>query len=521
MPPKLVSVIIPAKDAEKTIGECLQAVISQRELYFEYEVIVVDDGSQDRTADIAANFGVQVVRQQNAGPGGARNTGVAKARGEILAFTDADCVPVPEWLFHLVGAFDDPQVAGVTGTYRTHQIELIPRFVQQEYAAKYRRTARSEVIDLVDTNSAAYRREIFLANGGFNDTMTVVEDVELSFRLASQGYRLVFAPDAVVYHYHGPDIRTYVRRKFRNGYWGWFLSRKMPRKSVQNTHNPPSQYVQIVLMALILGTFGAGLFWSAGWWLGLACVLLFFLSAIPFLNEVARFDPLVLWVAPLMLILRAASLGFGLTWGIVFPTREKFVSSTVISRQVRFIKRSLDIFGGLLGLMLSSPIVLLAALAIKLDSPGPIFLSQTRVGIHRKIFHVFKLRTMLNGNDDVNNPATEKRSDDLRVTRVGRFLRRWSIDELPQFWNVLVGDMSLVGPRPELAAYLKKYQAWQLRRFDVKPGLTGWWQIHGRKQPMHAHIDEDIYYVENASLRLDLVILWRTISAVIFGEGAI
>jgi lipopolysaccharide/colanic/teichoic acid biosynthesis glycosyltransferase len=111
--------------------------------------------------------------------------------------------------------------------------------------------------------------------------------------------------------------------------------------------------------------------------------------------------------------------------------------------------------------------------------------------------------------------------DDERVTRVGRFLRRTSLDEFPQFYNVLRGDMSLVGPRPEQVPLAVSYEPWQRRRFAVKPGLTGWWQVNGRKQPMYEHIEYDIYYVEHRSLQLDLIILLRTAGALISGEGAV
>jgi lipopolysaccharide/colanic/teichoic acid biosynthesis glycosyltransferase len=104
---------------------------------------------------------------------------------------------------------------------------------------------------------------------------------------------------------------------------------------------------------------------------------------------------------------------------------------------------------------------------------------------------------------------------------VGRWLRRTSLDEFPQFCNVLRGEMSLVGPRPEQVPLADHYQAWQKRRFTVKPGLTGWWQVNGRKQPMYEHIEYDIYYVEHRSLRLDMIILWRTIGAILSGEGAL
>jgi lipopolysaccharide/colanic/teichoic acid biosynthesis glycosyltransferase len=104
---------------------------------------------------------------------------------------------------------------------------------------------------------------------------------------------------------------------------------------------------------------------------------------------------------------------------------------------------------------------------------------------------------------------------------LGWFLRRTSLDELPQFFNILRGEMSLVGPRPEQLPFLANYAVWQRQRFTVKPGLTGWWQVNGRKQPMHEHIDEDIYYVEHQSLWLDLIILWRTLGAVLGGKGAV
>lgn len=182
------------------------------------------------------------------------------------------------------------------------------------------------------------------------------------------------------------------------------------------------------------------------------------------------------------------------------------------------VKRGLDILGGSIGLALTCLIYFPIAVVIKFDSPGPVIFTQERMGKDEHIFRVYKFRTMQ------WSPAphgSKPGFDDERVTRVGRFLRRTSVDELPQFLNILRGEMSLVGPRPEQLIFVEKYQPWQRRRFMVKPGLTGWWQVNGRKQPMYDHVDEDIFYVEHCSLKLDLVILWRTISAVLSGEGAI
>lgn len=195
-----------------------------------------------------------------------------------------------------------------------------------------------------------------------------------------------------------------------------------------------------------------------------------------------------------------------------------------------FIKRVSDlVFGGLAGLLLS-PFMALAALAIKMDSPGPVIYSQTRVGRNGKHFRCYKFRSMVEGADrmvdnlaslnEASGPLFKVR-DDPRRTRVGRFLRRWSFDELPQLWNVLVGDMSLVGPRPNLPDEVAHYQEWHRKRLMASPGLTGLWQVSGRSD---LTFDEmvllDVYYVENWSLGMDLGILLRSIPAVLKARGA-
>jgi lipopolysaccharide/colanic/teichoic acid biosynthesis glycosyltransferase len=181
-------------------------------------------------------------------------------------------------------------------------------------------------------------------------------------------------------------------------------------------------------------------------------------------------------------------------------------------------KRFMDIIGALLGLLFTALTYLPMAVAIKLDSPGTVIFAQKRVGKDLRHFKCYKFRTMyLNSSGHGRKPGP----NDERVTRVGRFLRRTSLDELPQFFNILRGEMSLVGPRPEQLPFLAHYTVWQRQRFVIKPGLTGWWQVNGRKQPMHEHIDEDIYYVEHRSLWLDLIILWRTWGAVLDGDGAV
>jgi lipopolysaccharide/colanic/teichoic acid biosynthesis glycosyltransferase len=172
----------------------------------------------------------------------------------------------------------------------------------------------------------------------------------------------------------------------------------------------------------------------------------------------------------------------------------------------------------------------LASLAIRLSSPGRALFVQTRVGENGRLFPMLKFRTMRTGaesaQEEVNlltadGQLIHKRPGDPRVTRIGRWLRRYSLDELPQLWNVLVGDMSLVGPRPEMPWLVDRYDSWQRKRFAVPQGLTGWWQITGRSdKPMHLNTEADLYYVYNYSLWLDIAILLRTPLVVLRGEGA-
>jgi exopolysaccharide biosynthesis polyprenyl glycosylphosphotransferase len=196
----------------------------------------------------------------------------------------------------------------------------------------------------------------------------------------------------------------------------------------------------------------------------------------------------------------------------------------------RLVKRLFDLAVGTVLTLMAMPIMGMVALAIKLDSPGPVFFSQQRVGENGRLFMMFKFRSMILGAEEMRDQVSEvdeegnvvyKTRDDPRVTRVGRFLRRTSLDELPQLFNVLKGEMSLVGPRPETPWLVEEYDLWQRKRFAVPQGITGWWQVNGRSdKPMHLHTEEDLYYVQNYSLLLDILILWKTAGVVLKGRGA-
>jgi len=174
------------------------------------------------------------------------------------------------------------------------------------------------------------------------------------------------------------------------------------------------------------------------------------------------------------------------------------------------VKRALDVAGAALVLALAGPLLALAALAVKLEDGGPAFYRQRRVGLNGAEFELLKLRTMVVGAER-QGAGYAVNEGDPRITRAGRVLRRLSVDELPQLWNVLRGEMSLVGPRPTLAYQVERYTPRQRRRLEVKPGITGWAQVNGRAaRPWDERIELDVWYVEHRSLWLDLKILART-----------
>ncbi len=206
------------------------------------------------------------------------------------------------------------------------------------------------------------------------------------------------------------------------------------------------------------------------------------------------------------------------------------VRAPAINEQQRIAKRIFDLVIGSLMLATLWPLMLLISALIRRDSPGPAIFRQTRIGENGLPFEMYKFRTMVENaeslrhvveTEDENGNLLHKSPTDPRITRIGHFLRRTSVDELPQLFNVLRGNMSLVGPRPELPYIVEKYQPWQHARHSVPPGITGWWQVNGRSdKPMHLHTEDDIYYVKNCSIWLDIQILLKTTLVVFLKKGA-
>jgi cellulose synthase/poly-beta-1,6-N-acetylglucosamine synthase-like glycosyltransferase len=315
------SVIIPTYNRAGRIAHCLNALRDQ-DCALGFEVIVVDDGSTDDTREVLARYPeVKVLRQANAGPAAARNRGVRGASGEIVLFTDDDCEPFPNWLTEMLKPFDDPNVVGAKGVYRTRQPELAARFVQIEYEDRYRLMARQPTIDFIDTYSAAFRRDRFVESGGYDTSFPVAccEDSELSYRMSARGWKMVFVQSAIVWHQHPKNFSSYLRRKVKFAFWRVPAVKKTPGKIVKDSHHPQLMKLQLLFgPTLFLSVVGDLFGMRTIYPLSLIAVALFVLSTLPFSIRAFRKDPIVGVLSPAILACRSCAQLMGLIGGTVY-----------------------------------------------------------------------------------------------------------------------------------------------------------------------------------------------------------
>jgi glycosyltransferase involved in cell wall biosynthesis len=314
-----LSIIIPTFNGGKRIGACLKSLLAQT-VQRAAEIIVVDDGSTDDTAAAVARFSdVRLITQQNAGPAAARNHGAREASGAIIIFTDDDCEPAPGWLDAMVEPFADPEIVGVQGCYRTHQRALSARFVQLECEERYRIMRHSAYIDFIGSYSAGYRREYFLAMKGFDSAFPVAcaEDAELAYRMAEQGWKMKFAPEAVIYHQHPDSFAVYFKKKFKFAFWRVLAVRKNPRRGVKDTYTPQLMKLQLLFWPALLGGLIADVCFRNSMHFGLIALLAFLVTTAPFFFNAMIKDPLVGILSPGIIAFRSCVQLLGVIGGIV------------------------------------------------------------------------------------------------------------------------------------------------------------------------------------------------------------
>ncbi|MBU2100282.1 glycosyltransferase [Candidatus Micrarchaeota archaeon] len=256
----MISVIIPAFNSEKTISKTIQSILNQ-EVKKEFELIIVDDTSTDNTLTEIKKFKniVLIQQEKNKGPAAARNLGAKKAKGETIIFTDSDCIPEKNWLEEMIKPFENPKVVGVQGSYKTKQKSLTARFIQLEIEDRYdlmqKEMKKKGLIDFIGSYSAAYRKKEFMEFNGFNEKFPTAsgEDPELSYRMEKKGLKLVFNPNATVFHSHPESFLQYIKTKFFRGYWRVLMYRTHKDKIIYDSYTPQVLKFQIlILYALII-----------------------------------------------------------------------------------------------------------------------------------------------------------------------------------------------------------------------------------------------------------------------------
>lgn len=325
VPSASATIIIPTFNGAKRISNCLDALLPQA-ARVAAEILVVDDGSTDGTAALVGAYpGVRLITQRNAGPAAARNRGALEATGSILLFTDDDCVPNPDWLTTMLRPFADQEVVGDKGAYRTHQHQIVARFVQLEYEDKYRFMSANEDIDFIDTYSGAYRRENFLEMKGYDTSFPVAcaEDIELSYRMSAHGWKMRFVPEALVYHTHPASFMNYIKKKYKFAYWRVLAVRKNPSKGVKDSHTPQLMKLQVLLLPMLVAAATIDREMHPRVSLLLLTVIGFFLSTIPFVVQSIGKDPLVALISPPLLAARACAQFLGVSAGLFHARRSE------------------------------------------------------------------------------------------------------------------------------------------------------------------------------------------------------
>jgi glycosyltransferase involved in cell wall biosynthesis len=330
-----VSIVIPAFDVERTIAQGLSALLDQTYPPNAYEIIVVDDGSNDHTVQLVKEIqastkeattenkapAIRLFAQANQGPAAARNLGAAHSSGEFVLFTDADCVPHQEWVEQMAKPLASGEAEGVMGRYETHQGGIVARLAQLEFEQRYDRLRRYRYIDVAFTYTAGFKRRLFTQLGGFDPSFTVAnnEDTDFSYRFAEAGYRIVFNPKAVVFHPQNDTLYKYYGEKFWRAYWRMVVYRRYPQKMLKDTYTSQSLKVQIVLTYLALASLGGMFLLGASLfgYVALGIFFLFLLTTIPAALFNSTYDFRLGWLTPLFFLGRAVVMGLGVSVGTV------------------------------------------------------------------------------------------------------------------------------------------------------------------------------------------------------------
>ena len=472
------------------------------------ELVVASDASDDRTHELveavaAREPRIRLLDCPRGGKVAAQDRAVGETEGEVVAFSDANARWAPDALRHLVADLADPEVAYVCGRLRLEDATGSNREGLYWRYELWLRQQESRLGSVTGGNGSIYalRRECYV-----EVDPKWGHDLAFPYRMVQAGKRAVYEPAALASEQPTPTNETEYARKVRMFEHCWEItlrgrdapsaSARLPRRDGLAPRAPLRERRAPSRPARDEPRARTG---------GMA------VRARP--PRPARDPRRLRRPRPARAVLRLRHLGDG-AGALELPSPRRACG---LGSRRDAVNRAADIALAGVGLVVASPLLAAAALAIKLEDGGPILYRQTRVGKDGRDFDVLKLRSMVVGAERQGAGYAVDRGDS-RITRVGRLVRRTSIDELPQLWNVVRGDMSVIGPRPTLRYQVERYDERQRRRLDVRPGLTGWAQVHGRASlPWADRIELDVWYVEHRSPLVDLKILARTPLALFAG----
>ena len=505
-----VALVVSAHNEESVIRRRVENALALDYPAERLEVVVASDGSTDLTdaivGEIAAeNPRVRLLQCPREGKVAAQHRAVRETSSEVLAFTDANSEWEPGALRALVRNLADDEVGYVCGQLRLESPDganMEGAYWRYEMWVREQESAASSI---TAGNGAIYavKHDAYV-----EDDPKFGHDFGFPYLMEQMGLRAVYEPEAVAIEKPAAEPEDEYGRKVRT------ISRALGHILTGRAFRPtrPLYLAQLVshrVLRYSTGILHVGLLVS-NLHARRARALLSRLPRLPARRARARRSrqgtAARSWRAARLLLLRRHE-GDGRGARALPALRHP---ADVGQGQGHAMNRAADVAIAGVGLALTSPLIGLAALAAKLEDRGPVLYRQTRVGKDGEDFEVLKLRTMVVGAERMGAGYAVDRGD-RRITRVGRILRRTSIDELPQLWNILRGDMSVIGPRPTLRYQVEQYDEHQRHRLDIRPGLTGWAQVHGRAElPWAERIELDVWYVENRSPRVDLEILLRT-----------
>lgn len=488
-----VSAIIPARNEVHHLAGCIESILAGTYPPDRLELIVVDGMSEDGTRRVAERFAarhptVRVIDNPRRIQAAALNAGIRLSRGEVIFWANAHTVYGREFIARAVEHLEAYGADAVGGRVVAHPRrntllgKAIARALSHPFGvgASYSKTSTGEPRWFDAVFGGCYRREVFDRVGGFNEHLARGADMEFHRRLALAGGRLLLVPSIECTYYAHSDLRSFLRRNWDNGVWATLPFAYSPVMPVAWRHLVPLAFVGALTAAAVLGLVWAPARWAI---LALGGSYLATSLGVSAVTALAAQDLRYAAVMPVVFAAIHLPYGVGSLWGLLRAVRAgrgRRGPADPVGVAQEMLKRLFDTVVAAVMVAVLLPLFAVIAMLITLDSPGPVFHRGTRVGRGGQPFRIFKFRTMVPDAEQRGGPSTPR--DDPRITRVGRWLRRYNLDELPQFLNVLRGEMSIVGPRPEVPQYVARFTPEERQILAVRPGITDWATIWVRDE---------------------------------------